>query len=320
MNELPIIPEDEPEPIAPGLTMCFRRIPPLKTELAALASGQPLSFLMGTRGSRTDEEPRHRVVIPKAFYLGTVPVTQAQFACFRREHRNRFHGNPSHPAEEVSWDDAQEFVSWLNACGILTDGLVARLPSEAEWEYACRAGTETQYWSGNGEGALHEVGWYKGNSNGTTQPVGLKPRNPWGLRDMHGNVWEWCEDVYDEKAYAKRRDGWTARAWEEKAAGNDVELYGGDRPTRVMRGGSWVNSAVRCRAAFRLRWRPHERNWHVGFRVLLWLPGPAEPVERGEGREGAGGRDDRPGDWEAGALRDDWKCVRLPREDGAPEV
>jgi formylglycine-generating enzyme required for sulfatase activity len=317
MNELPIIPEDEPVPIAPGLTMCFRRIPPLETESAALASGQPLSFLMGTRGSRTDEEPRHRVVIPKAFYLGTVPVTQEQFACFRREHRNGFHGNPSHPAEDVSWDDAQEFLSWVNACGILTDGLVARLPWEAEWEYACRAGTETQYWNGNGEGALHEVGWFNENSQGTTQPVGLKRHKPWGLHDMHGNVWEWCEDVYDEKAYAKRRDGWTARAWEENDAGKDVKRLEGDRPTRVMRGGSWNNSAEWCRAAIRGWGLPHVRIGIQGVRVLLWLPGP---VERGEGREGAGGRDDRPGDWKAGAPRDDWEGVRLPPEDGVPEV
>jgi formylglycine-generating enzyme required for sulfatase activity len=216
----------------------------------------------------------------------------------------------------VSWDDAQEFVAWLNARGILTDGLVARLPWEAEWEYACRAGTETQYGNGNGEGALQEVGWYGENSKGTTQPVGLKRHKPWGLHDMHGNVWEWCEDVYDAKAYAKRSDGWTARAWEETDAGKDAELFGGDRPSRVVRGGSWDNTAGRCRAAIRNWGHPLGRYWIQGFRVLLWLPGPVEPVERGEGREGAGGRDDRPGDRKAGArdrTLEEWKLPARPQ-------
>jgi len=283
----------------------------------------PEGFLMGARGFEApnglrfpEEEPRHRVVIPKAFYLGKFPVTQAQFACFRREHRNRFHGNPSHPAENVSWDDAQEFVTWVNARGILTDGLVARLPWEAEWEYACRAGTETQYGNGNGEGALHEVGWYEENSQGTTQPVGLKRANPWGLRDMHGNVWEWCEDVYDARAYAKRSDGWTAREWEKTDAGKDAKLDKDGRPSRVVRGGSWFGAAGWCRAAFRYWGHPHVRVRYQGFRVLLWLPAPAEPVERGEGREGAGGRDDRPGDRKAGArdrTLEEWKLPARPQ-------
>jgi formylglycine-generating enzyme required for sulfatase activity len=258
--------------LAPGISMSFQVIPPVAVQKAALAEGKPLSFLMGSRGYAPEEEPRHRVVIPRPFYLGTFPVTQEEFACFRPQHRNHFHGKPKHPVENVSWDDAREFLAWLaKKARNLPRGLVPRLPCEAEWEYACRAGTDTEYHSGDGEAALEDVGWYDGNSGKTTHPVGRKLGNPWGLHDMHGNVWEWCGDVYDSRAYAKRGHLWLAKAWSEEAAGKDAVGGAGD-PLRVLRGGSWIGDPDWCRAAVRFGWLPGYRVRNHGFRVSLSPP------------------------------------------------
>ncbi len=242
--------------------MSFEVIPPVEVQEAALAEGKPLSFLMGSRGWEHDEEPRHRVIIPRPFYLGTFPVTQEEFACFRPEHENRFHGKPRHPVDNVSWDDAHAFLRWLNGIRKLPDGLKARLPCEAEWEYACRAGTDTEYHNGDGEGALSEAGWYEGNAMESTHPVGEKIGNLWGLHDMHGNVWEWCEDVYGATAYARRCDAWIARTWQQVDAPRS--------PHRSLRGGSAAYPAQWCRAARRYNQHPHPiLSVGDGFRVLL---------------------------------------------------
>ena len=162
-----------------------------------------------------------------------------------------------------------------------------RLPCEAEWEYACRAGTDTDYANGDGEAVLTEMGWYSGNAGNTTHPVRTKKPNSWGLYHMHGNVWEWCEDVYDPKAYAKREHPWSTKAWSEINAGSDAkrESYDG-KPDRVLRGGSWVFPAEWCRAAFRLGRLPGLRDWSRGFRVFLALPGPAGPEDQSGGGAG----------------------------------
>jgi formylglycine-generating enzyme required for sulfatase activity len=237
----------------------------------------PAGFLMGSkdrysRDSPSNESPRHIVIIPRSFYLGIFPVTQEQFACFRPEHRSSNLGKPRHPVEQISWDDASAFVEWLNEGDKLPDGYLARLPCEAEWEYACRAGADTEYWNGDGEGALRQVGWFKGNSGETTHRVGEQPCNPWGLFDMHGNVLEWCDDVYDDKAYSKRGAPWVARAWSERDAGGDAGRFGGDLPDRVMRGGCWRFSSEWNRAAARLAGHPGNRNAERGFRVLIVPP------------------------------------------------
>jgi formylglycine-generating enzyme required for sulfatase activity len=261
-----------PVVLAPGIAMRFEVIPPVPVQEAALASSQPLSFMMGSRDGLDIESPRHRVLIPQPFYLGTFPVTQREFACFRPEHENGFLGNPDHPAEKLSWYDAREFLAWLaKEARNLPRGLVPRLPCEAEWEYACRAGTDTEYYSGDGEAALEDVGWYAGNSGKTTHPVGKKLGNPWGLHDMHGNVDEWCGDVYDSRAYAKRGHLWLAEAWREEAAGKDAVGGAGD-PHRVMRGGSWIDVPDWCRAAIRFGGHPGYRVGIHGFRVFLSPP------------------------------------------------
>jgi len=263
-----------PVELAPGIAMGFEVIPPVPVQEAALASGQPLSFMMGSREDYGSDSARHRVVIPQPFYLGTFPVTQRGFACFRPEHENAFPGNPDHPAENLRWYEATDFVAWLNATAPLPHEMEdyrARLPCEAEWEYACRAGTDTEYHSGDGEAALEEVGWYGGNSGNTTHPVGRKLANAWGLHDMHGNVWEWCGDVYDPRAYSKRGHLWLAEAWSEADTSEDTERDD-FVPHLGVRGGSWINYSDSCRAASRNGWLPGDRLWNLGFRVLLSPP------------------------------------------------
>lgn len=285
MTPFPLLHPIEPVELAPGVSMSFQVIPPVAVQQEALTTGQPLSFLMGSRRLRYNEEPRHRVVIPQPFYLGTFPVTQEEFACFRPLHKNGFPQNLRNPVEKVNWDDAKEFLHWINKHMRLSLKYEARLPCEAEWEYACRAGTETEFHSGDGEGALREAGWYTWNAGHSTHPVGMLQGNPWGLYDMHGNVWEWCDDVYDANAYAKRGDGWVARPWTQWDAGEDAEVYDADLADRSMRGGSWNYTFDRCRAEVR-GWRPTlDRNWHQGFRVLL---SPVDGADSGLGNAVAG--------------------------------
>ena len=232
----------------------------------------PGGFLMGSRGYRDDESPRHRVLVPQPLYAGTFPVTQREFACFRPEHKNAFAGNPDHPAENLSWHDALEFLAWLaREARKLPRGFVPRLPCEAEWEYACRAGTDTEYHSGDGEAALEEVGWYRANSGETTHPVGRKLGNTWGLHDMHGNIGERCGDVFYFEGYAKRGHLWLAKARGEKAAGEDAERSDGVL-RRMLRGGSWHLGSDFCLATVRLSTPPSARSRAIGFRVLLSPP------------------------------------------------
>ncbi|MFO0874442.1 MAG: formylglycine-generating enzyme family protein [Phycisphaerales bacterium] len=282
-----------------------------------LIPAAPDGFRMGERGQQVEAEPIHTVRIARAFYLGTFPVTQHQYrAVAARWPDLRLDRDPSHlkergdfhPVEQVSWDDAVRWCAgvhercvdgalrWTTKPGSPSLGTIERiaLPSEAEWEYACRAGTETEYWSGDGEAALAEVGWYQGNSEDSTRPGGRKSThpvgekdaaNPWGLHDMHGNVDEWCEDVFHPRAYRKRVEGWAARAWTAADAGEDATEYGQrsgagtSNPDRVIRGGSWSGSARYCRSAFRNRWWPDNRFGDLGFRCCLF-PGPVAQAQK----------------------------------------
>jgi formylglycine-generating enzyme required for sulfatase activity len=254
-------------------------------------------FRMGQRGEYEDEEPQHRVVIPDDFWMGETPVTQAQFAAWKPEHENSFKNRPDNPAEDVTWHEAREYCRWLTAecaTNFPAGEWTADLPDEARWEYACRAGTETDYYSGDGEAALAEVAWYDGNSGNETNPVRAKKApNAWGLHDMHGNVWEWCADVWDARAYRKRKceqvDGddrvwWAARAWTVEDAGQDAEYWTDEdrkqeSPDRVLRGGAWNYSARGCRSAIRWLW-PSVRVGRDGFRVCLARSSPAEESKR----------------------------------------
>ena len=240
-------------------------------------------FNMGARGYRQEEEPVHRVVIEEDFYLCTTPITQRQARVLMQgagiEHKNRFNGYDNRPAEQVSADDADACCDWLQhhvqqtgQCeGLLREQkLEVRLPTEAEWEYACKYGCplNTEYYTGDGAAALTKAGWFahgeqfgdsKGNSGGQTHDVAQLSPSAAGLYDMHGNVWEWCLDGWDANAYRRRVDG-VANPFMPPAK----------NANRVIRGGSWNNRATFCRAACRGWGLPGNRFGNLGFRVGLF--------------------------------------------------
>jgi formylglycine-generating enzyme required for sulfatase activity len=220
--------------IAGGLNMKFAWI-------------RPGSFWMGGE-KYAEEKPVHRVTITKGFYMGVFPITQAEWQAVMSNNPSRFLGD-DRPVEMVSWEDCQEFCQQLRQ---LTSKPI-RLPTEAEWEYACRAGTSGDYCKGNDKRALRKVGWYDGNSNDQTHPVGYLAPNAWGLYDMHGNVWEWCQDWYGTYSAENQTD--------PKGASS------GD--SRVLRGGSWCDCPELCRAALRYRSAPSARGNNVGCRVCF---------------------------------------------------
>ena len=177
------------------------------------------AFWMGSRGENPSEEPRHRVRITRPFFMATFPVTQHQYrAVIGRKRKDGLDPSPSHfkgdlrPVETVSWGDVIRWCELLQGMKALRTAeaslgegpLRAGLPTEAQWEYACRAGTDTEYYTGDGEAALDEAGWYAKNSKSETHSVGLKAPNDYRLYDMHGNVEELCADAWDEHAYKKR--------------------------------------------------------------------------------------------------------------------
>ena len=150
---------------------------------------------MGSDKGNDDEKPMHEVRISKPFYLGKYEVTQGQWQAVMGNNPSRFKGDPNRPVEQVAWEDVQAFMRKLNA---IEGGTTYRLPTEAEWEYAARAGTTTAYSFGDDPRLLGEYAWYSENAKGKTHPVGQKKSNAWGLHDMHGNVWEWVQDWYSK--------------------------------------------------------------------------------------------------------------------------
>lgn len=264
--------------------------------------GETAEFWMGARGYQANEEPVHRVVIDSPYYLGETPVTQAQYRAMASQClddlsalKDNKGAEPSHfkgddrPVENVDWQDAEVVCRWLSTF-VASQCLQASLPNEAQWEYACRKETDTEYHSGDGEANLKRVGWYGKDwgSGGTHSVTDFEP-NDFGLYDMHGNVWEWCSDVFDPLAYRKRPDGWKARTWTDADAGEDAENKGShdDSPYRVLRGGSWFNSAGDCRSACRDGFGAGGRFWYVGFRVCLF-PGPVAAQRATETGEDGG--------------------------------
>ncbi len=207
-------------------------------EFVKIPSG---SFMMGGDKSE-DEKPIHQVTISNDFYMGKYEVTQAQWKVVMSSNPSNFKGD-NLPVENVSWEDAQEFIKKLNAKGEGT----YRLPTEAEWEYAARSGTTDNY-----AGNLDAMAWYDKNSDSKSHEVGMKQANAWGLYDMHGNVWEWCEDLYGAYSSSAQTDP-------------TGEISGS---TRLLRGGGWSTGAAGLRSAFRGVNSPSHRNTNLGFRVV----------------------------------------------------
>ncbi len=208
-----------------------------------------------------EEKPIHEVIVP-AFQIGKYPVTQAQYEAVMGFNPSKFSGNPQNPVEFVSWFDAQKFCKKLSQ---LTRKNY-RLPTEAEWEYACRAGTETRFSFGDDEDQLGDYAWLTVNSNNATHPVGEKRPNPWGIYDMHGNVWEWCADQYHQ-SYATKPDNIKENgsiAWLDSNIGNESSM--------MLRGGSWGSYPVNCRSAVRIGIDADDCDGWLGFRVVCDLP------------------------------------------------
>ncbi|HEV3028121.1 MAG TPA: SUMF1/EgtB/PvdO family nonheme iron enzyme [Planctomycetota bacterium] len=232
------------------------RRPPKITVLLTEASGIKVDFLLVKRGSFTmgdpagpsDEKP-HAVTIAKDYWMQTTELTQAQWAAVMGTKPWMSQSVPILPVEGVSWDDTQKFFEKLNP--LIREQIAGRkasLPTEAEWEYACRAGTQTRWSFGNDEAQFDQYGWSSKSGVRGPQAVGQKPANAWGFFDMHGNLAEWCSDPYG--------------IVDEKAAADSVQL-------RCVRGGSWNDRPASCRSSSRGKEQSTVSNLFIGFRMVL---------------------------------------------------
>ncbi|MCK4375639.1 MAG: formylglycine-generating enzyme family protein [Candidatus Brocadiae bacterium] len=226
----------------------------------AFALLPPGEFIQGSAGEELGHEasegPQRRVRITRGFYMGVHEVTQEQYAEVMRKNPSKFR-SAKNPVERVSWNDAVEFCSRLSE----EEGRTYRLPTEAEWEYACRSGSTTAYCYGDDPGQLGEYAWYKGNSGEKTHEVGLKQPNAWGLYDVLGNVWEWCQDWYADYEPGLSED--------PRGPVNGI--------FRAVRGGSWFDYPSPFRSASRGRNSPSNRADDHGFRVVCAAV-PAQPM------------------------------------------
>ena len=201
-----------------------------------------------------DEQPIHTVHIRQPFYLGKYPVTQAQWGAVMDYNPSHFQENPRQPVENVSWEEVQVFIERLNT----REGQrTYRLPTEAEWEFAARAGSTTNYCFGNDRHQLRQYAWYEANARRQTHPVGRLKPTPWGLYDIYGNIGEWVQDWYDGTAYAN-----PSRLASQRSS---IALY------RVVRGGGWDCYLGDCRSASRNVELPNGRRNNIGFRLLRQL-------------------------------------------------
>lgn len=201
------------------------------------------NFMMGFNEGEVDEQPVHKVHI-SGFWMGKYEVTQGQWKAIMNENKAKFIKGDNYPMETVDWDETLDFIHKLSS----RSGHRFRLPTEAEWEYACKAGTNLQQYGDPGD-----IAWNVENTSRTTHPVGQKKPNAWSLYDMLGNVWEWCQDWYGEKYYAA------------SPPNNPKGPTSGDE--RVFRGGSWFWPAVDTRAAVRFSSDQGFRISWLGFRL-----------------------------------------------------
>ncbi|MBN2329938.1 MAG: formylglycine-generating enzyme family protein [Candidatus Omnitrophica bacterium] len=227
------------------------------------------AFLMGSpvgEPRRSTDELQHFVKLTKDFYIGKYEITQAHYEAVTGENPSFFLNQPNYPVERVNWYDCVEFCNRLSEIkgyktvynlGILSadwsaDGF--RLPTEAEWEYACRSGAPTAFYWGEDSNytEIDLYAWYDLNSNGRLHEIGLKRPNAWGLFDISGNVWEWCHDWYG--------------LYDVNDATDPRGMAAGD--IRVWRGGNWGDEAMYCRSASRDGWKPQSADQYLGFRIV----------------------------------------------------
>lgn len=203
------------------------------------------------------ERPKQRVTLTRDFWLASREVTQGEYAALLGKNPSHFAGKPEAPVEKVSHADALAYCEALTRrerdAGRLPDGYAYRLPTEAEWEYACRAGTTNLFHFGDSAESAGDYAWTWENSEAATHPVAQKKPNPWGLYDMHGNVWEWCQDWF-----------------ENYPPGDLTDPIGpAQGKTKVFRGGGWNNEARFARCSTRFTMAPASGIHFVGFRVAL---------------------------------------------------
>ena len=232
---------------------------------------RPGRFMMGSPASEQgsyEDETSHEVLLSRGYWLADSACTQALWRAVAGDNPGYFQEDENNPVEQVSWNDAQGFIQTLKG---RVPGLNARLPSEAEWEYACRAGTETPFSFGanitpvqvNYDGNYPYAGGEKGVYREKTVPAKSLPPNPWGLYEMHGNVWEWCEDWFGDYD-----------------PGPQIDPPGpATGAARVLRGGSWIDYGRRVRSANRSRGGPGDSFRSIGFRLALGQTGPGQPAE-----------------------------------------
>ena len=269
---------EQVESVTQGLEEARDELATVREEMAALAAASPApeavvepsetwtndlqmtfvlipagSFEMGSESGDDDERPVRSMHIDEPFYISQFEVTQAQWFSVMESDPSQFSDDDNRPVENVSWEDAQAFIDKLNAT---EPGATYRLPTEAEWEYAARAGSTTAYAFGDDTAELDAHAWYVDNSGNTTHPVGEKQANAWGAHAMHGGVWEWVHDRYGPYP-------------------SDADSDSPDPPPglrRVIRGGSWLSPAEDCRAASRSHAHPSFRGANVGFRLVRTIP------------------------------------------------
>jgi len=217
------------------------------------------TFLMGSEceNAKSNEQPVHEVTIDYDILMSKYLVTVEDYMLYAQAtgaevpKDKHTHLGFDVPIRRVRWYDARDYCRWKSE----REGVTFRLPTEAEWEYACRAGSNGNYCFDEDKETLDDYAWYKENSAGVTHDVGLKKPNAWGLYDIHGNVWEWCADYYAEDYSKTFRDG---SAWNIKSPKG-----------MVLRGGAWSGVAENCRASSRINLPANSRNYFCGFRVVV---------------------------------------------------